>query len=77
MSSLFRTLIDESNAHLERAKLSYFAHIRRCFGFILRLKGAELMLLVHAVVPAVCRHSASEAVAQLAKDMQPPVSSGG
>ena len=51
--------------HLDDVGEGYFEHQRRACGFGLRLIGAGLACLVHAVVPSRCPATASVAVGRL------------
>ncbi len=48
---------------------TYPEHARQATRFALRLLGSGLACLVHALVPALCRTTASDAVERLHRDM--------
>ena len=55
-------------AHLEQIRISYCAHFARAFQISLRLLGAGMAAMVHAVYPDVFEKTASNTVKALHKE---------
>jgi hypothetical protein len=60
-----RAMIEDSRKHLQEAGETYGEHMSFAVTVGLMAIGAGLACLVHAVVPALCKHRCSETVRQL------------
>ena len=58
-------MVRSSKQHLAEVGESYFEHLARALGFSLTLAKASLACGLHALVPGLCTHIASSAVAEL------------
>ena len=62
-------MIASAREHLEQAQESYFQHLRFAGLVGLMLVAAGLACLIHSVVPALCRTTASGIVARISELM--------
>lgn len=57
--------------HLENVQENYWTHFSCAFVYSMRLFGAGFAALLHAFIPALCTHRASDAVKNIYHDMVP------
>jgi len=56
--------------HLKEINMSYSAHLKHALGLFWRLKQAELALFIHAFIPFLFEHTASDIVRELNRDFE-------
>lgn len=60
-------MISQSRAHLRQAGEGYWQHFRFATTFGLLAAAAGVAAIIHAVVPAICTHTASRIIRHLAQ----------
>jgi hypothetical protein len=59
------SMFKSSKAHLAEVDESYFAHLKAAFGISGRLMAASAACAVHAVIPGLCTHTASNLMSEI------------
>ncbi len=62
-------MVRGSKNHLAQVGESYFEHLAAALGFAFALAKASLACGLHALVPALCTHTASRSVAELQRKL--------
>jgi hypothetical protein len=58
-------MVRASKNHLAQVDESYFEHLAAALGFAVALAKASVACGLHALIPALCTHTASQSVAEL------------
>lgn len=58
-------MISSSQTHLEDVGESYFEHLGAALSFSASLARASVACAIHALIPGICTHTASQSIADL------------